>query len=203
MDLSEHENLIIEKIIEKCDAIIRGFNKCELQSTVKGNLELIDTIVDEDGIVIKAKEGGGWGIAEDIISILQARDIKFKILRQQDSRFDGGVSGGFEEILLFIGTSAVSGIIWDVLKGMITSRVGIENLRTTIIDGFKFKQFRRALAERIVEDRTNLVLNDFYKQQNEMIFEFKVYGINEQTITVLCNSEYQIQELKVDRKECF
>jgi hypothetical protein len=103
---------------------------------------------------------------------------------------------------LFIGASASSGVTWDVIKGILTSRVGfdLENLRASLIDSYKFKQLRRTIADRIVEDRNDLVLTDFYKQESEIICVFKVYGKIEKTITVLCNSEYQIQELKMERK---
>lgn len=171
-------------------------------TTSHNNFEILDKIVDEDGFVIKAHEGGGWGVADDLRKLLSSQNVIVKTIRHQQSRFDGGASGGFEEILLFISGSVTSGITWDILKGLLTSRFGseLEHIKATFVDSMKFKRLRRSIADRIVEDHKDLVLIDFYKQESEIICEFKIYGIIEKTVTVLCDSEYQIRELKLERK---
>ena len=124
--------------------------------TVTNNLnkfDFLDYIIDDDGLVIKAHEGGGWGVAKEIAQLLNSNNLPYKTIRHQQSRFDGGASGGFEEIILFIGASAVSGITWDVIKGILTSRFGSElvNFRASHIDGLRFKQLRKKIAERVAE----------------------------------------------------
>ncbi|MGF7050723.1 hypothetical protein J2T13_005273 [Paenibacillus sp. DS2015] len=176
--------------------------KPESMTNNLNKFDFLDHIIDDDGLVIKAHEGGGWGVAEEITQLLNSSDLPYKTIRHQQSRFDGGASGGFEEIIIFIGASAVSGITWDVIKGILTSQFGpeLDNFRASHIDGLRFKQLRKNIAERVVEDHKDIVLIDFYKQESEIICEFKVYGIFEKTITVLCDSEYRIKELKLERK---
>ncbi|MFC9707277.1 hypothetical protein ACFTRD_03875 [Paenibacillus sp. NPDC056933] len=201
MDLSEEDEQIINKVIGKCESFFQVLKRLDA-ATRPSNFELLDKILDEDGFVIKAHEGGGWGVAEDLTQLLSSQNMSFKTIRHQKSRFDGGASGGFEEILLFIGGAASSGITWDILKGLFTNRFGIEleNIKATFVDSMRFKQLRRNIADRIVEDHKDLILIDFYNQESEIICEFKIYGIIEKTITVLCDSEYQIKELKLERK---
>ncbi|MGG4095305.1 hypothetical protein [Paenibacillus lautus] len=202
LELSEYDNEMIDRVMEKIDLVIQGLIQSEAPSIIANNLEMLDSIIAEDGIIIKVREEGGWGVEEELINTLNENAIQFKTIRKQQSRFDGGASGGFEEVLLFIGASAASGITWDMLKGVLTSRFSgdVEKIKATLIDSYKFKRFRKAIAERIVEDYKDLVLIEFYKQQNEMIFEFKIYGIIGKSITVICDDEYQIQELNVERK---
>jgi hypothetical protein len=201
MDLNHEDERIVNKVLEKCDLFLQDLKPEKATLNNPTNFELLDYIIDEDGFVIKAHEPGGWGVAEALTKLLTSYNIPFRTIRQQKSRFDGGASGGHEEIILFIGGSVSSGLTWDVLKGILTSRFGnsLENFRTSFVDNLRFKKLRRTIADRIVEDYKDLVLIDLFKQESEIICEFKVYGIIEKTITVLCDSEYEIKELKLER----
>ncbi|MHA7584381.1 hypothetical protein B2I21_00860 [Chryseobacterium mucoviscidosis] len=201
MDMSDDDDRIIKQVIEKIDRFLHDL-KPESVTNNLNKFDFLDQIIDDDGLVIKAHEGGDWGVAEEITQLLNSNNLPYKTIRRQQSRFDGGASGGFEEIILFIGASAVSGITWDVIKGILTSRFDfeLENIRASHIDRLRFKQLRKNIAERVVEEHKDLVLIDFYEQESEIICEFKIYGIFEKTITVICDYEYRIKELKMERK---
>lgn len=201
MEMREDDERIVKKVVEKCELFFQNLKTEDVTYNIN-NFEFLDHIMDEDVFVIKAHEGGGGGVAEELIQLLTSHNFPFKTIRHQQSRFDGGASGGFEEIILFVGASVGSGITWDVLKGVLASRFGfdLENFRASFVDSLRFKRLRRSIADKIVEDHKDLILIDFYKQEIEIICEFKIYGIIEKTITVLCDSEYHIKELKLERK---
>ena len=199
-DLSEDNKQIIKNVIKKCESFFEDMQltTTTTTTTTNNNFELLN----EDGFLIKAHEEGGGRILQDLKQVFSSQDISFKIIRHQQSRFDGGASGGFEEVLLFVASSIASGITWDVLKGMLINKLEpkFESIKSTFMDNKEFKKLRKNIAEIIIEDPRDLVLNEFYKQENELICEFKIYGITEKTITVLCDLEYRIKEFKQERK---
>lgn len=158
LQLDDNENQIINKVLEKIDSILQDLKFDDNLNGVD-NFELLDSIFDEDGLIIKAFKNGSWGVADDLTNLLNSNNIEYKTIRHRQSRFDGGASGGFEEIILFIGASVASGITWDVLKGLLISRLGLEleNFKASLINSYKFKQLRKDIAERIVEDKKDLV----------------------------------------------
>ncbi len=200
MDLNKNDEQIVKMVIEKCDSFFQNLKPDKTKN--QNNMGLLDHIIDADGYMIKAHKDGGWGLARELTQLFASNNFPYKTIRHQQSRFDGGASGGFEEIILFIGASVSSGITWDVIKGILTSRFGfeLENFRSSFIDELKFKQLRKNIADRIVEDHKDLVLIDFYRQESEIICEFEVYGVISKTIMVLCDLEYHIKELKLERK---
>lgn len=192
---------IVNKAIEAYKSYLGDLQESNLKQT-PNNFDLLNEIMNEDGFVIKAHQIEEWGVAEEIKKLLTTKNLDFKIIQHYQSRFDGGLSGGTEDFLFFIGSSVLSGITWDVLKGILTSK--FEDERTSIkgasMDNEKFKQLRKVVAERIREDHKGLALTDFYKNENELICEFKIYEPIMKTVTVLCDLEYQIKELKYERK---
>ena|GEM_PF-2788176 len=202
LSIDIYEEEIIQKVITSIDKFISEIKECETKNSNLNGLELIDSIFIEDGLLINVHEGGGWGIADDIANFLSSEGIGHKLIRHKQSRFDGGASGGFEDIVMYIAYSAASGITWDILKGMLTTKLGIQadHLSTSIIDSYKFKRLRKIIADRIQENHRDLVLMEFYGNDDEIIFEFKIFGIIEKTITIISDSEYQIKELKRETK---
>ncbi|MGW9529015.1 hypothetical protein ACWHAM_14955 [Paenibacillus terrae] len=191
----------LNRVTEACESFFRDLQESDLKTT-SNNFDLLNEIMNEDGFMFKAHQVEEWGVAEEIKQLLAIQNLDFKVIQHHQSRFDGGVSGGAEEFLFFIGSSVLSGITWDVLKGMLVSKFEDEriNIKGTPINNEKFKELRRVIAERIREDYRELVLTDFYKNENELIYEFKIYEPTMKTITILCDLEYQIKELKYERK---
>ncbi|WP_405155848.1 hypothetical protein [Paenibacillus sp. FSL K6-0108] len=200
-DLATEIERILNRVMEVCESYFRNLQESDLKLT-SNDIDLLNKIMNEDGYMIKAHQVEEWGVAEEIKQLLATQHIDFKAIQHYQSRFDGGLSGGAEDFLLFIGSSVLSGITWDVLKGILTNKLEDErtSIKATFIDNEKFKQLRKIIAERIKEDYRELVLTDFYKNENELICEFKIYEPTMRTIMILCDLEYQIKELKYERE---
>ncbi|MGG4402765.1 hypothetical protein ABEW61_21755 [Paenibacillus amylolyticus] len=187
----------LNRVKEACESYFKDLQELGLKTT-SNNFDLLN----EDGFVFKAHQIEEWGVAEEIKQLLATQNQDFKVIQHYQSRFDGGLSGGAEDFLFFIGSSVLSGVTWDVLKGILASKFEDErtNIKSTSINNEKFKELRREVAERTREDYRELVLTDFYKNENELICEFKIYEPTMKTIMILCDLEYQIKELKYERK---
>ncbi|NGZ76907.1 hypothetical protein [Saccharibacillus alkalitolerans] len=191
----------LNRVKEACESYFKNLQELGLKTT-SNNFDLLNEIMNENGFVFKAHQIEEWGVAEEIKQLLATQNQDFKVIQHYQSRFDGGLSGGAEDFLFFIGSSVLSGVTWDVLKGILASKFEDErtNIKSTPINNEKFKKLRREVAERTREDYRELVLTDFYQNENELICEFKIYEPTMKTIMILCDLEYQIKELKYERK---
>lgn len=200
-DPADEIDRTLNRIKEACESYFKDSQELGLK-TNSNNFDLLNEIMNEDGFVFKAHQIEEWGVAEEIKQLLATQNQDFKVIQHYQSRFDGGLSGGAEDFLFFIGSSVLSGVTWDVLKGILASKFEDErtNIKSTSINNEKFKELRREVAERTREDYRELVLTDFYKNENELICKFKIYEPTMKKIIILCDLKYQIKELKYERE---
>ncbi|WFA82662.1 hypothetical protein [Paenibacillus amylolyticus] len=139
----------LNRVKEACESYFKDLQELGLKTT-SNNFDLLNEIMNEDGFVFKAHQIEEWGVAEEIKQLLATQNQDFKVIQHYQSRFDGGLSGGAEDFLFFIGSSVLSGVTWDVLKGILASKFEDErtNIKSTSINNEKFKELRREVAER-------------------------------------------------------
>jgi hypothetical protein len=201
LELNDFEQEIVTDITTKCEIFLKNIQSI-LNNEIESNADQLSEIIDQDGIIIQVIERGGWGIANSVDALLTSENIKYRTINHRQTRFDGGASGGSEELLLFIASSVASGITWDVMKELILMQLDIsaDYLKSTFIENKKFKRLRKTISERIGEDHKDLILTEFYNNENEIFLTFSTYGIFAKTVTIICNQDYEIKELKLINK---
>lgn len=196
-ELSEAEKLVINKV----DTCINEFFK-DYKATSghihTGNIKT-KPIDNEEGLLISFKDDSGGGsliLTNEIEEVFKKNNLPYSIVTKQKSQFDGGASGGTESVVFFILSSIGSGLTWDVIKTMLSMTLNepFQYLKVSFIDNFKFNNLRKTIASRINENINSLALLEFYKNEEEIILEFKT---KDKKITVICDMNYIIKELKV------
>lgn len=189
---------IVEKIITECEKFFTE-NSFKCVNEKYNNSEKLAEIVDNDGFIISIADEDGGGILDNkhIEKILRENDIDFETLRINQSRFDGGASGVTGRFIYFILSSVQSGVTYDIIKSLIISKLGIpiDYFKLSIFDNFKFKRLRKIIADRIREDVYDIVLSELYKGEEEITIVFKT---QDQRITLICDKDYEIKEIRVD-----
>lgn len=197
-NINKEHNEVIDKVLKECEKFFRENNFKPIQSNYN-NLEKLVEMFNNDGFVISIEDEGGGGILhnEQIEKALRDNNIEFEPISIRQSRFDGGASGGSEKFIYFILTTVQSGITYDVLKFLITSKLGIpaDYFKISVLDNFKFKRLRKIIADRVREDERDLILNELYKGEEDITVVFKTRNSK---ITLICDRNYELKEMKAD-----
>ncbi|KOP67248.1 hypothetical protein AMS62_19840 [Bacillus sp. FJAT-18019] len=194
--LDNQENEIVDRVIQSIEGYVE---EIEIEKKIIYSDQFSTS--NEDGLILKVSEIEEWGIAQELKDFLNSDNIEFEVIYHRQSRFDGGASGGSEEILIYIANWAISGITWDIFKGSLMHVFGtrLQHVKTSKFENYKFNKLRKTVSERVIEDPKDLVLTDFQKQDEEIIIIFSTNGINSKSILVVCDLDYQIKELTLER----
>lgn len=195
--LSEQENQLIEEVIEECNKFFERAksNNCPEKS-------YCDELLDDEGFLLNITnevESQIYISRSEIEEILREKNIKYKIVNTSGSQYEGGCSSGADAFILFVIASVKSGITWDIIKSLITSKLNIDFYRLDfqIIDNLKFRRMRKLVAERIHEKPSSLILKSFRKdpKKNKIYISMKCLR---KRISVVCNNNYDIEELELE-----
>lgn len=144
-ELSEEETERTNLIIEECTSFLREQFATEIDYNYC-NLDDITEKINDDGLLVHINEVGGSTIKfEDLLDSLNKNGIRYEILNVKENRFEGGASGGSSEVVLFILGSIGSGMTWDMIKGVLTTKlnIGFANMAVKKIENVKFRKIRK------------------------------------------------------------
>lgn len=197
LDLDETNKQVLNKTVAVIEEKLAS--ESQVQSECNGIfIEDNFKALENEGFILRLEEEGGSGELrhEDIENYLELHNIEFKRLYIHENRFEGGASGGNEEILYFIIGSVTSGITWDLIKGGLTKLLGdFSEIKIDMFDKINFNNLRKDISDKVRVERNDLILYEMYKNQSEIILVFKADVL---TITVITDSKYKILDLKVE-----
>lgn len=198
-ELTPDDKKLIKNICSELDNFFKELNLIQYTEINYNNADKLTEIFEAEGFVLSISEQDGGGIldSKEVEEIFKFHDIQFETVSISKSRFDGGASGGSEELIYFIANSIVSGITWDVIKPILAANLKspIDYFRVVTLDNFKFKKMRGILAERLREEEVNIVLIKLHKGNEQIKITFKA---GTKTIHVTCDHGYIIKDLKVE-----
>jgi len=196
-NIDYHVQNTISKIDRYCEEFCRTLEKSDNLSDISSS-DLLDKIIEEDGYLFRIDS---LGVVKELSELLSSKKISYIPIRRLKSRFERGASSEWEEILIFIGQTMVSGLTWDIIKRLVLKRFGKKYVQSIYFERKKYNRLKKEIANMVVENYKDLVLINFCKKRSNIIFEFKVYGIVEKTITITCDPEYHIKKLKLDENK--
>jgi hypothetical protein len=134
----------------------------------------------------------------DILEELQENNIDYEIITKKVSRTEAGAGDIFNEIIIWVASSAA----WDIIKA------GFERMKPYLrtpqdieerkAENVNYKKLLKSISLRVNIKPKDLILINMYKKNTETIFEFKG---NKSIISVICDENYIIQELNLKEQE--
>jgi hypothetical protein len=143
----------------------------------------------------------------DILEELQENNIDYEIITKKVSRTEAGAGDIFNEIIIWVASSAA----WDIIKA------GFERMKPYLrtpqdieerkAENVNYKKLLKSISLRVNIKPKDLILINMYKKNTETIFEFKG---NKSIISVICDENYiihvfcnrKVQKNAIKNAEC-
>ena len=189
-NLTNEDQEIISDIVNECEKLIKN-NQIELELVFK---EYGQCFGEEEGFILGVSQDDIIISHNDVEEALTDNNINYRLIDVCYSEYEHGCGAGTESFILFIKASIESGITWDLIKAILSVKIGEfgEYVKLNLLDNLRFKKLRKMAADRIREDEKYLVLTDFNRDQEKNMISIS-FKCKRKKINMVCDNDYNIE----------